>query len=181
MEKDLTTKKSKISALEAEVSLLKKKLAESVNDLLESQKNEERFKVSEQELKAAIIVNEQKIETLSKDIETYQSQIKSVENENDTLQKAMDKLNEEHDQLLLQLDEIASERDDLKPKCQSLAIEREKLIKEVEELRKDLKNEIDGFAEKLDKSETVSNLRKKLQETEDELADKNKVCLKFII
>ena len=167
--------------MEAEVALLKKKLAESGSDLLESQKNEEKVKASEQEMKAAIIINEQKIETLSKDIETYQSQIKSVEIENDTLQKAMDKLNEEHDQLLLQLDEIASERDDLKPKCQSLAIEREKLIKEVEELKKDLKHEIDGFDEKLDKSEIVSDLRKKLQETEDELADKNKVLFENLL
>ncbi len=175
LEKEAQSKSSRITALEAELLLLREKLSDEAKGRAESNGEVSSLKEALQEARQASEAKEQELvsyrDSLAKERETSAGSARA----HSELEAKFVETTAEYEKTVMELADTSRARDELQKSCTEKGDAVNSLESKVSLLEATIKDKEDTFDSRVEATDVVQTLRKKLLEAEDDLADKKKV------
>lgn len=175
MEHDVESKCSRIGAVEAELLILKEKFSESSHNLTTAEADVANLENSVQCLESFVKERDSQLSALKGELEEERKTCFGSALALSELEDRFAEATSDNEKVVLELGEIAKRKEELEATCGESEAVVQKFKAKVGDLEERIKESEVTFDARVESSKLVRDMKKKLLEAEDDLADKKKV------
>jgi chromosome segregation ATPase len=175
LEHDVESKCSRIGAVEAELLILKEKFSESSHNLTTAEADVANLENSVQCLESFVKERDSQLSALKGELEEERKTCFGSALALSELEDRFAEATSDNEKVVLELGEIAKRKEELEATCGESEAVVQKFKAKVGDLEERIKESEVTFDARVESSKLVRDMKKKLLEAEDDLADKKKV------